>query len=128
MVRGGNTLPKVGVGDHTGRSAEKGVQCDPIKNVDQDCVERELATPHVAPDGFHYGRSLGMYGPGNTCQNLMADVLAKCSGGNYEIETQDPDAYEHWYSPDVNVQPYSPAPDYTPDPGYTPVDGGELWQ
>jgi len=128
MVRGSNTLPKVGVGDHTGRSAEKGVQCDPIKNVDQDCVERELATPHVAPDGFHYGRSLGMYGPGNTCQNLMVDVLTKCSGGNYEIETQNPDAYDHWYNPDVNVQPYSPAPDYTPDPGYTPADGGELWQ
>jgi RHS repeat-associated protein len=122
--------PSVVVGDDTGHGARPGSQCDPVDNVDEDCVNQHLQTNKVSASGARYGDWLGFYGPTNTCQYFVDDVLSACSGGDYQITTQDPDAYDHYYNPDVNVAPYSPAPpalDYTPG-DYTPVDSGVLWE
>jgi RHS repeat-associated protein len=133
--------PSVVVGDDTGHGAQPGSQCDPVDNVDEDCVNRHLQTNKVSASGTRYGDWLGFYGFSNTCQQFVDQVLSECSSdygvnGNYQIETRNPGAYDHWYNPDVNVAPYSPVghsldpePAYTPADGdYTPDDSGELWQ
>ena len=104
--------------DHTGNAAtDKSAVCDDVINVDQDCVDKALE---------NIGQSLGAFLPlVNTCQNFVEDVLDACSGGDYEIVTKDPDAYDNWYSPDVSVAPYSPVPDepiMSEDPGQSAWD------
>jgi RHS repeat-associated protein len=126
-------FPSVGfptyVGDETGDSQRPGSTCDPVDNVDEDCVNQELAT-NSEYKGMQHGRELGYWGPGNTCQDFADDVLRKCAypGTEPVVETSD-DFPQYHTGPDLKTTgPQSPAPDYTPDPGYTPVDMGDLWQ
>lgn len=57
---------KVYVSDH---SCEVGGQCNVINDVDEQCVNRELAI----------GRSLGRFGMFNNCQTFVFSVVKKCS-------------------------------------------------
>lgn len=153
VVQGG-VLPNTVVQDHSGAGDQPDATCDPVDNVDEECVNSNLALNKTSSDGIKYGKYLGVYGIGKngTCQTFAETVLSACSNGEYSIQTADPDAYDHWYGPDYNArladQPWTPASDpadgevidYTPDPGYTPVEGstadtsessddnGELWE
>ena len=150
----GGTLENVVVGDHTGAGDQPGSSCDPVDNVDEECVNQNLQMNKSTSTGYKYGMFLGVYGIGKngTCQTFVEKVLSACSNGEYSIETSDPDAYDHFYGPDYQVSPMTPAPtpapdgsgeaeaDHTPDPGYTPAeesasgasdsstDDGELWE
>jgi len=117
----GGWLPNTVVSDHTGMGDAPDAECDPVENVDEECVDKNLATNKTTPSGVKYGRWIGIYGiVGGTCQNFVDDVLDSCSGGDYEVTTSDPDAYDHWYSPDVTtVEAYNDGYDYsfnTPSP------------
>jgi RHS repeat-associated protein len=143
-VRGG-VLPNAVVIDHTGqgdiKTGEGAAQCDPVDDVDEDCVDRYLETNKIDGDGDRYGKWLGMYRPGNICQDFVDDVLSACSGGDYSIETDNPDAYDKFYGPDYRTHappsdspspdgslPETPVLDYTPDPGQSTLDNGALWE
>lgn len=129
MGSGGGS--KVGVLDHKGEGDREGSECDPVDDVDEECVNGHIALTRETPGGIKYGKSLGYYGPTNTCQFFVDEVLDACSNGEYSIQTDNPEAYEHWYNPDTNVDNYSSADqpiDYTPDPGQSSLDDGELWE
>ncbi len=139
------------VGDHTGAGDLRGSNCEPIENVDPECVTEQLATNKIHKTGFRYGRELGLWVPGvNTCQDFVKDVLDACaSGGEPTVVTDD--EFDHWWSPDIKTRPpedherYTPSdppPDHSdPDDGgytpagepytpadYTPSEGGGLWE
>lgn len=54
--------------DHTGAGEERDSICRPVAGCNVACVENAIIP----------GRPLGLYGPGNTCQNAVVRVLANC--------------------------------------------------
>lgn len=52
-------------------SCESSGNCQPVPDVDEACVNRELVI----------GRSLGSFGATNNCQTFVWEVLTKCSKG-----------------------------------------------
>lgn len=132
--------------DHSGRGDQAGSVCEEVEDVDEECVNRMLATPNTSSSGVSYGRDTGWYAPWNQCQSEIDQVFRACStnGG--------PGRYRAYYRPAYTVNRntathggrYTPAPDtggsgnsdanYTPAPDYTPADGygsgegGEAWQ
>ena len=136
----GGVFPNSVITDHTGAGDMPGSECDPVEGVDEECVNEQMETNKIDWEGDRYGEWLGMYGPVNTCQHWVDEVLSNCSSdfgvnGDYSVETTEPEAYDKWYTPNVDThypdEPYTPAPpplDYTPDPGQSELDGGELWQ
>jgi RHS repeat-associated protein len=133
-----NTLDYYGnstaVVDHGGEADNRpGAECDEVPDVDERCVDGQLEMNKAYPDtGTVYGRNLGDWTPiTNTCQNFVDDVLSACSGGEYTVETDDPDSYDAWYQPDITTVPKpisTPVVDYTPDPGYSSEETGQLWE
>ena len=67
-VPGGSGYPgmPVYVSDHACDTADK---CEEIKNVDENCVNRELQV----------GKRIGRFLPWNNCQTYAIEVLQKCS-------------------------------------------------
>ena len=134
----GGIFPNTVVSDHTGAGDMDDSTCDPVDNVDEECVESFMQTNKYSEKAGWYGDDLGMYGPVNTCQHWVDEVLSHCSSdfgvnGDYSVETSDPDAYDHWYNPDVPThapppETTTPPLDYTPDPGQSTLDGGSLWE
>lgn len=57
---------KVYISDH---SCESSKRCMPIDDVDEECVNKELAI----------GKYLGRFHATNNCRSLANDVIAKCS-------------------------------------------------
>jgi RHS repeat-associated protein len=119
----GNTA----VTDQSGSSESRAdTTCERIEDVDEECVNEQLATPNTA-NGMDYGRDLGWYSPINQCQSFVEDVLSSCGtaeGWDDYTETGDYD-----YPVDRRWDDYSPEMDYSPDPGFTPADEkySDLW-
>ncbi len=59
---------KLGGNDHTGASSLPGAECEEIKDVDENCVNKML----------DIGSYQGPFGPIN-CQNVTKDILDSCS-------------------------------------------------
>lgn len=56
------------VNDHSGESSKEGARCEPVPNVDANCVNKEL----------ELGKELGRWSPSNNCNTFVNDVLEKC--------------------------------------------------
>ena len=54
----------------TDHSSETPTTCVDIPDADEECVDNELAI----------GKSLGVWSPGNSCLDLVGDVIKKCKG------------------------------------------------
>lgn len=127
-VEGGG---QTAVTDQTGYSEKrKDTTCEKIENVDEECVNARLRTPHTAPNGVRFGDDLGYYSPWNQCQSFIEDVLSSCAGtdefGGYDTYFNSGE-FEH--AQGKRWEDYSPVMDHTPDPGYTPdhEESSSLW-
>lgn len=66
----GSPLIPVYVSDH---ACDKPDKCQDFRDVDEDCVNREL----------EIGKKLGYFAPPfNSCQSFVWDVVSKCTKGN----------------------------------------------
>lgn len=114
--------------DHTGQAAQ--AECDPVEDVDEECVQEAMELHNWTADGTPFGDRQGWYAPGNTCGDWVKDVLDSCSGGDYKIVADDPDAYDHWSIPDMTVVPAdATVSDHTEDPLESTEDqAGWAWE
>ncbi|MFM8316155.1 MAG: hypothetical protein ACKOA8_17890, partial [Deltaproteobacteria bacterium] len=67
--------------DHAGYGDKPSSQCHFIEDCDEDCVD----------DALVEGKSLGLYGALNTCQDAVVRVLTQCGCRNTCLKIQD-----HW--------------------------------
>lgn len=65
-----------------------------MRDVDEECVANAIQT-----NSEGIGEKIGSWGFSGTCQDWVDDVLNACSDGEYSVETDDPEAYDNWYSP-----------------------------